>query len=161
MDSLTIVAVVIYRMASIGCGFGFAYLGYRLFRGGESKAKNEGELSASYGTSQLILKEVGPGVWFAFFGTAITCFSIYRGLEVSVERSGVSATRASSSQVGELLKIDPELDLDGQPGRMKEILDSLSIGGKETLDGQQQKLLEIYLGKLKARITAKEGGVES
>jgi hypothetical protein len=170
------IAAIVYRIITIGFGFGFAFLGYRLFSQGMTK--NAGELRAAFGDKGLLLKQVAPGIWFAFFGTAITCFSVYRGVDVATEASAGVAniavktgsgsdtgppasapTPADRSVAGQLLGIDPTLDLDNYPKRMQTILDKLQ--GGEQLDNQEKELLKVYMGKLKARVTAQQGGTKS
>ena len=60
--------------------------------------KHAGELSGELGDKRLILKHAAPGIWFAFFGTAITCFGVYRGVDVATEASAGLATVAASLQ---------------------------------------------------------------
>lgn len=166
------ITAIVYRILTIAFGFGFAYLGYRLFSQGMTQ--NAGELRAVYGDKGLIFKQVAPGIWFAFFGTAITCFSVYRGVDVATEASAGVATVAVKAATGQeapgvtpigqnaagmMLGIDPMVDLDNHPQRMQKILEKLQDG--DDLDNQEKELLKIYIGKLKARVTAQQGGVKS
>lgn len=163
------IATLFYRIVTLMCGFGFAFLGYRLFCLGLTK--NAGEFRAAAGEKSLLMKSVAPGIWFAFFGTLILFISIWKGVDFTLDtslvgaRSSVPTKTADSSPetnaVGELLKLDPEVDLDNHPQRMQRILGKLMESGSEALDNQEKQLLDLYLGKLKARITAKTSGTES
>ena len=50
-------------------GFGFAFLGYKLFSKGFET--NEGEITAEIGEWKIYLRKIGPGVFFAVFGASI------------------------------------------------------------------------------------------
>lgn len=162
MDTSVYLGVIFYRILTILCGFGFAYLGYRLFCLGITK--EAGELQAKYGDSGLMLRQVAPGVFFALFGVIIAAVGIYRGVDFTQENTvgvGVAVSGKPGSVVGELFKIDPELDLDNHPQRMLDIIEKLKVDGHGSLDNQEKELLKIYVGKLKARIRAKTPGTES
>ncbi len=173
MDPSIAIAAIFYRIVTVLSGFAFAYLGFRLFcLGISSKA---GELKATFGENGLILRQVAPGIYFALFGTVIVGISIYRGVDISTEASGVGVTTSESASeeknvkkkgegagnVGQLLGIDPGIDLDYQPQRMLDIVEKMQIDGEDSLDNQEKRLLEIWIGKLKARVIAAQGGVES
>ena len=78
----TILAANIYRYLLIIVGFVVVHMGYRLFVLGYFE--KAGELKASFGTNHILLKQVGPGIFFALFGVAIICVGVFRRIEISV-----------------------------------------------------------------------------
>lgn len=93
-DVVSVVAlVVLLRIAMVITGFGFTWLGYRLFRAGVYE--HGSDIKASWGDSYLILKQAAPGTLFALFGVAVIGLSIVRG--VSVEGTGFESLVKSQS----------------------------------------------------------------
>lgn len=79
---LPIVLRLVERIASVAVGGLMIYLGYRLFSQVRGKAESSGDFSLG-GGRHIKLSKVGPGVFFALFGTGLIIFSITRGIEVS------------------------------------------------------------------------------
>ncbi len=70
---LTVIYLLIYRLAVLLLGSLSIYLGYRLFiKGFDQKSGTGEEMSAQFGTVSLSLKNASPGIFFATFGVAIT-----------------------------------------------------------------------------------------
>ena len=63
--------VILFRTIMIGLGFGFAYLGYKLFVKGVYE--RAGELKAAWGDKNLVLKQAAPGTFFALFWRSRNC----------------------------------------------------------------------------------------
>lgn len=73
--------LVFYKVACLVVGWGFSYMGYRLFLA--DKTKPAGDLLAKNEKYALSLKGGAPGVFFVLFGTVLICFSIFKGVEYS------------------------------------------------------------------------------
>lgn len=87
------------RLAAILIGGFFTWLGYRLFLDITVKADSSGKFNLPGGTA-IHLTRVGPGIFFALFGTAIVCISFLRPVEL--RREGVptgTAGQGSSSKI--------------------------------------------------------------
>ena len=65
------------RIVAIGIGCIFVYLGYRLFIKVPTKEDSEGKFTLPRGWG-IHLTRVGPGVFFALFGTAIVVMSFLK-----------------------------------------------------------------------------------
>ena len=66
--------LLLFRLAIIALGSLCIFLGYRLFSRPlpNKSAEQTPELSAKFGDKELLLRSVGPGVFFAGFGALIT-----------------------------------------------------------------------------------------
>lgn len=74
---LTTLIVTLLHVSMVAVGFGFAWLGYRLFcMGVYEKAA---ELQKAWGDKRILLKQAGPGVFFALFGVVVVVISLMRG----------------------------------------------------------------------------------
>lgn len=75
MDPLviTIVSRSIERLFIILIGGLSVYLGWNLFK---LPIPNDGGAEIKHGELQIVLRRIGPGVFFALFGTAVTAFSL-------------------------------------------------------------------------------------
>jgi hypothetical protein len=76
--------VAIFKIASLLVGFGFGYMGYRLFLAG--LLAPAGDLKASIGNKNLRLSRTAPGTFFALFGAAVVAVTIFQGFEVELPR---------------------------------------------------------------------------
>lgn len=85
----------LFRVICVCAGCFMAYLGYRLFQQGIYE--KQGELRASYGKTSLVLRQVGPGIFFALFGIAIA----YTGFLRKFEAGPAIETTSSSGVVGD------------------------------------------------------------
>lgn len=72
--------VEIFRLLCVFAGVLLAYWGYRLFKVG--LYEKQGELKASYGKVSLVLRQVGPGIFFALFGVALAYIGCIRKFEI-------------------------------------------------------------------------------
>ena len=97
--------VILFRTIMILLGFGFAYLGYKLFVQGVYE--RAGELKAAWGDKNLVLKQAAPGTFFALFGVAVIAISIFRGtgLDISEKVSGVRNITKAEEPAREYPKI--------------------------------------------------------
>lgn len=77
-----ITAVACYKLVSLLTGLGFGYMGYRLFRAGIENAA--GNLEAKSGAHALKLTRTAPGTFFALFGTAVVCVTLYQGFDIKL-----------------------------------------------------------------------------
>lgn len=82
-------------LATLLGGF-FAWLGYRLFLDVTSKQTSSGEFKLPSGIA-VHLTRVGPGIFFALFGAAVVCYSLYS--RVSIDRTQTSTHKARGSIV--------------------------------------------------------------
>ncbi len=79
---LPIVLRLVERIISVLVGGLMVYLGYRLFSQVRGKGESSGDFSFGSGKG-IKLSKVGPGVFFALFGTALIVVSLTRQIEVS------------------------------------------------------------------------------
>ncbi|SPH24323.1 hypothetical protein DEA8626_03374 [Defluviimonas aquaemixtae] len=77
-----VTAVACYKLVSLLTGLGFAYMGYRLFIAGIEKPA--ATLEASSGAHALKLSRTAPGTFFALFGTAVVCVTLYQGFDIKL-----------------------------------------------------------------------------
>ncbi|UVO53011.1 hypothetical protein [Sphingomonas sp. SUN039] len=75
--------LIVYKIAILIAGVALAYMGFRLFLA--DKATAAGEFSAKANLLELKLSGAAPGVFFALFGAAVICFSIFKGVQYSSE----------------------------------------------------------------------------
>ncbi|MCH8266432.1 MAG: hypothetical protein IH846_02825 [Acidobacteria bacterium] len=76
-------SLIIYLFTlSVGVGFGFAALGYRLFVLGVLQT---GDLEAVWNDRKLLLERAAPGTLFALFGSVMIGLSLLRGPDVLKE----------------------------------------------------------------------------
>lgn len=91
-------------LATLLGGF-FAWLGYRLFLDVTSKQTSSGEFKLPSGIA-VHLTRVGPGIFFALFGAAVVCYSLYS--RVTIDRTQTGSRKAHSSMVSNGAKQQPE-----------------------------------------------------
>jgi hypothetical protein len=70
----------IERLASVFIGGFSIFLGYRLFSSIRGQSDGKGTFQFPMHTS-VVLTKVGPGVFFALFGTVAVCAAIFRPLD--------------------------------------------------------------------------------
>ena len=80
MDLSAVIAVLLFKLASISAGVFFAWMGYRLFMSGIWG--NAGELEANYKNTKLVLTGAAPGTFFTVLGAVIVVCSVYTGFEI-------------------------------------------------------------------------------
>ena len=71
--------VEVFRAICVFAGCLLSYFGYRLFRVGIYE--KQGELKAQWGGRSLLLRQVGPGVFFVLFGVAMASVGFLRKFE--------------------------------------------------------------------------------
>jgi hypothetical protein len=74
-DTSVLTTLVVYRIVTLLVGFGSIVLGYRLFCRG--LYDQGGDLQVKAGDTGLVLQKVGPGIFFALFGTAVIIASVW------------------------------------------------------------------------------------
>ncbi|VFQ44524.1 hypothetical protein [Desulfoluna butyratoxydans] len=84
-NSLIILSVTLYKLASLSVGSLFALLGFRLFMA--NIWGNAGELETEFGDTKLVVKKAAPGTFFALFGAAIIALTLYKGMELKSHTS--------------------------------------------------------------------------
>jgi hypothetical protein len=85
----------VYRILCLFTGLGFAYLGYRLFEKGITE--RGGQFNVDSGNKHLVLRQVGPGVFFALFGVFVV---VTGGLRtVRVTRGEIPLSPAATQEV--------------------------------------------------------------
>jgi len=75
-----LLALTLYKIASIAVGGAFAYFGYRLFLAGH--LESAGSLRAEGTTVKLSLTKGAPGTFFALFGTGVIIAAMWKGIQV-------------------------------------------------------------------------------
>lgn len=112
----------LFRVLCLATGVMFGYFGYRLFVIGIYE--KAGELKAAFGDKHLVLKQVGPGVFFALFGVMIAAVGGLRTLNVErdqpVRSSPIAETQSSQSSPDlSTSQLGPSPVLKGPSSRMK------------------------------------------
>ena len=78
-EASIIFGVTLYKLACLFIGFGFCWMGYRLFVNGIWG--NAGDFEAQFKDNKLIMKRAAPGTFFALFGAIIVSLTILKGLD--------------------------------------------------------------------------------
>lgn len=88
---VTVIYVLIWRLAVLACGLVSIILGYRLFMSGLTA--HEGSLEAGMGKSSLKLRNIAPGTFFALFGAAIIATLIWSSpAEIVIPKDALQAS---------------------------------------------------------------------
>jgi hypothetical protein len=90
------IALLVYRLVVLLCGFGSIVMGYRLFRVGVFE--KAGELKANWGGRSFLLKAAAPGTFFALFGSAIIAITVWKGF--IIESSKPVGYASIGAQIG-------------------------------------------------------------
>jgi hypothetical protein len=80
-DSIIFGFLILYKVACLIVGLGFAFMGYRLFL--EGKLADAGDLNAESSYFKLVIHKGAPGTFFCVFGAILILFSIFKGVEYS------------------------------------------------------------------------------
>lgn len=72
------------------------YLGYRLFSSVKGQSDGKGSFKLPLNTS-IVVTKVGPGVFFALFGTVTVCIALYKPLEIVRDGARVSYAGSNSA----------------------------------------------------------------
>jgi hypothetical protein len=86
---------MIERLVATLLGGFFAWLGYRLFLDVTSKQTSSGEFKLPSGVA-VHLTRVGPGIFFALFGAAVVCYSLYSRVTIDRTQTGRGSARGSA-----------------------------------------------------------------
>jgi hypothetical protein len=89
---------MIERIIATLLGGFFSWLGYRLFLDVTLKQDSSGEFKLPSGVI-INLTRVGPGVFFALFGAAIVCFSLYS--RVTIDRTETRSAKPQGAIVAD------------------------------------------------------------
>ncbi len=98
-QSLIIVLRMVERILGVLIGGLLIYFAYRLFldlRGKRGRDSGTGDFSLAGGT-KLKLSKVGPGVFFALFGTGLIVFSLTRSVSLTTTGSASPASGKDSA----------------------------------------------------------------
>lgn len=129
MSTDPVITLAAYKIVALFVGTAFAYMGYRLFSVGVfAKA---GDLEASWGGRNLVLKRAAPGTFFALFGAIVVMTTILR--KVSVSPGEVELLRVplvDSGDVNPLAGEDDEASIAGG---------NLGAGGELSLDASSRQ----------------------
>lgn len=114
MDPLSalVVARGLERLMIVAAGAAAMWMGWKLFY----RLNNQPDQQAEFSYKQLLVKfqRVGPGIFFAFFGSAVLAFSIFQPLriapgDIDVEPGAKNRTQSGSvSYLGGATKVDLE-----------------------------------------------------
>ncbi len=130
-----LLSITIYKTLSLIVGFGFGYLGYRLFISGVYE--KAGELKAAWGDNRLILKQAAPGTFFSLFGAIIILITLLKGIDYFFEdyipRQGTSA-EISAIRLESAIRNNEILYEEMQLNKALEILKSKNKGNVATLE---------------------------
>ena len=74
--------VAAFKLASLLIGFGFGYMGYRLFLARIQQPA--GNLEAEDGPRRLKLMRTAPGTFFALFGAGVIALTIIKGFDIEL-----------------------------------------------------------------------------
>lgn len=83
VDSASIFATALYKLACLTVGSVICFLGYSLFRHGAWG--NAGDLDAKFRNGRLLLKSGAPGTFFAVVGAAVVIATIWHGMTFDVD----------------------------------------------------------------------------
>ncbi len=89
---------MIERLLAVGIGGMSIYLGYRLFLALPAIRNASGEFHLPLDI-KVILSRVGPGAFFALFGTAVVALSLYSSVRHDVARAPVTVNADTGSRV--------------------------------------------------------------
>jgi hypothetical protein len=126
--------VTLFRIATVLIGFGFAYLGYRLFRSGVYEHATD--LKAAWGDKNLMLKQAAPGTLFALFGVVVVATGMYR--QISFESTAKSNTNPPTESAPQPIT-NPRTETTSQPSEQK-----LSIQGLYLDTEEGKRVLKAY-----------------
>jgi hypothetical protein len=143
----------IERLAIVLIGGMAIYLGYRLFLAVEAEAEGEARITLPHDVTVMVSR-VGPGVFFALFGSLVVVASLYFSIRYSdAERSysGMAPSFAGASAAGEAgvvpsdealmlarLRLRQEIEfLNRLPGLLG---NGLSEGQRETAAGHVREI---------------------
>ena len=102
-QSLVIVFRMLERILGVALGGLLIYFAYRLFLDVRGKRTGTGSGDFSFaGGNKIKLTKVGPGIFFALFGTGILVFSLFR--PVRIETSGPANPAQSSASAPATVK---------------------------------------------------------
>jgi hypothetical protein len=76
----TTLMLLAYKLATLFAGVFVCYMGYLLFAKGVFN--QAGDVSFEFKDNKILFKRAAPGTFFAVFGAAIICWSIYTGFEI-------------------------------------------------------------------------------
>jgi hypothetical protein len=71
----------LYKIACLGVGLDFCYMGYRLFLAGIEKSDTDVEISRDKWVIKLA--KAAPGTCFSIFGAIIVCFAVLKGYDTT------------------------------------------------------------------------------
>jgi hypothetical protein len=83
VESASILATALYKLACLTVGSVICFLGYSLFRHGAWG--NAGDLDAKFRNGRLLLKSGAPGTFFAVVGAAVIVSTIWHGMTFDVD----------------------------------------------------------------------------
>jgi hypothetical protein len=121
-------------LATLLGGF-FAWLGYRLFLDVTSKQTSSGEFKLPSGIA-VHLTRVGPGIFFALFGAAVVCYSLYSRVTIDRTQTSSHKTRGSIVSNGARQQTGDSPDNAGEQKITKKF-----VGLTAQSEGSQQDLL--------------------
>ena len=81
------IELTVYKLACLGVGLAFCYMGYRLFLVGIQK--EEGNFELTWKEIQIKLIKAGPGTFYALFGAIIIAVTVYKGFSSTWSESPV------------------------------------------------------------------------
>jgi hypothetical protein len=92
ITSLVVVATCVYKIACLFVGLAMAFMGYKLFLTRYQWDTSDAKISLKdFGLS---IKKTAPGTFFVLFGTAIICFTVWKGIQSDL--SPTTRTRISN-----------------------------------------------------------------
>lgn len=96
---ISIVYLLVWRIAVLVTGIILIIVGYKLFTAGISN--NDGSLHASSGNSSLKMVNIAPGTFFALFGTFIIITIIWKSpAEIVIPKEALENSTAIDMSAG-------------------------------------------------------------
>ncbi len=151
VDEITVLFRGMERLIIVGAAVLALYLGYKLFLSGFD-SEQSGELSGENFTFKLI--KVGPGVFFALFGTFVLVAMAWANIELNgpgnqrmVDAAGSQDRLTSFFGAEESAQIQRELEMDSI---MKERFRTGDVSKEvfvNSVGGLQKTLARLYVGK--------------
>jgi hypothetical protein len=103
-----VLALTVYKVASLATGVILSYLGYKLFMAGVWG--DAGDAEGVFGDNKIIIKKAAPGTFFVIMGALVIGLTIIKGLDLGSTKTihGASNEQPHSEKKPVLIE-NPEI----------------------------------------------------
>ncbi|HJY86254.1 MAG TPA: hypothetical protein VKE24_05395 [Candidatus Acidoferrales bacterium] len=123
----------VFRIACLMVGFGFAYLGYRLYvKGVFDKTQ---DINASFGDAKVALRHVAPGVVFGIAGIVVSILSVVRPIQITTSVPPASFQKVVTKTMSNSIKpVESEVTIGNDKLTLEEAIrrGCIVVGSKGT-----------------------------